>query len=255
MSIVFYSDNLVRNALITGSTENAQFPTSNINDDRRTKVFRSTSNSDNVVFDLGSIEDIDSVCLSPNWRDGYGFISLTVEANGVDEWSSPAFTQVLTYDAKHGISITDFASTQTYRFWRFVMTSSLGYCELANVFIGRKLDISTNGIVEGLGYRNTELVKKSTTEYGQEFYDLFGQRRELDNVRYESMNVTELTQFMTVYDEMLTTKPFWVRFTNPNGALDTPWRYSGLYKFAQISKVTFAGGGFYAIPFALSEQM
>ena len=254
MSIVFYHNNLAKTATITASSENAQYPVSNINDDRRTKVFRSTSNSDNIVFDLGSAESVEAICLAPNWQTGFGFTGITIEANATDSWGSPAFSTVLSFDSTFQTSITELSSAQEYRFWRFVITSTLGYCEISNVFIGSKVDISTNGIVQGLSYENMDLVNKSTSEYGQEFIDDIAQQKMLNNMSYETMTTAEIEQFYGVYDNVRSIKPFWVRFKNPDSIFTDEDRYSGIYKFTRVSKVTINKGGFFSVGFNLIEQ-
>lgn len=254
MSLVFYHNNLAKTATVTPSTENAQFPVANIKDDRRTKVYRSTSNSDNIVFDLGATEDVDAVCIAPDWRNGFGFTAITIEANATDVWTSPAFTQSFSFDSTYGTGITEFSSTQSYRFWRLVITSSLGYCELGNVFIGPKVDITTNGISEGILFQNNDIVKTSTTEYGQEFYDVIAQRKEITGLRYSTMNTSEITQFFGIIDNVRTINPFWVRFKNLDSILDDADRWGGIYKFTRVPKVTLNSGGFFNVPFQLKEQ-
>lgn len=254
MSLVFYHDNLAKTASLTASSENAQFPVASIKDDRRTKVFRSTSNSDNVVFDLGSAQNVDAVCIAPDWRNGFGFSAITIEANTSDSWGAPAFSQAFSFDSTHGTGITEFSSTQSYRYWRLVITSTLGYCELGNVFIGPKLDITTNGINEGIVFQNNDIVKASTTEYGQEFYDDIAQRKEITGLAYNTMNTSEITQFFTIVDNVRTINPFWVRFKNLDSVLDDADRWGGIYKFTRVPKVTLNSGGFFNVPFQLKEQ-
>lgn len=254
MSIVFYHSNLAKTASVTPSTENAQYPVSNLNDDRRTKVYRSTSNSDNVVFDLGSTEDVDAVCISPNWQTGFGFTAITIEANATDSWGAPAFSQSFTFDSTFGVGITEFSATQSYRFWRLVITSTLGYCELANVFIGPKTDISTNGIADGISYQEMDLVNRRTSEYGQEFIDDITTQTRLDSMQYNHMTTAEVTQFLSIYDNVRSVTPFWVRFKNLDSVLDDADRYSGIYKFSSKPKIQIRKAGFFNVPFSLVEQ-
>ena len=60
---------------------------------------------------------------------------------------------------------------ESYRNWRIVLTSTLGYCELAHIFIGKATTITTNGVSFGYSYKNNDLKKVSTTRYGQEYID------------------------------------------------------------------------------------
>lgn len=254
--IKFLALNLAETAALSSSTENAQFPLENIQHDFRTKVFRSTSNSDSVVFDLGSIEDVDHVGICDNWKDGFGITSLTVEANATDVWTSPAFTTTVTLDNTFGVGIKELASTQSYRFWRFVLTSTLGYCELANVFIGKATKIETNGIDFGWGYVNRDLKKQSTSRYGQEFIDIIGKRKELNNLQIRVMNTTELDKVFEVFDDRGTVSPFFVTIGDgTNTIINNENRLNGFYKFTDAPRFTNpAAPGLYDVAFALSEQ-
>ena len=142
MSIRFLSNNLLDGSVKTASTTNAQYPLSNLSNSLRTKTYRSTSNSDNLVVDLGTADAVDSFMLVDNWKNGFGLLTLTLEANATDEWSAPAFSTSVTLDTKFGIAHSEFTA-QSYRFWRLVMTSSLGYCELSNFFLGAASTITT----------------------------------------------------------------------------------------------------------------
>lgn len=254
MSLVYYHNNLAKNASITASTENAQYPVSNIIDDRRTKVYRSTSNSDNIVFDFGSAESVDAVCIAPNWQTGFGFTAITIEANTADSWGAPAFSQAFSFDSTYETGITELSSTQSYRYWRLVITSSLGYCELANVFIGPKVDITTTGINDGVQYMNQDLKNERTSVYGQEFIDDITQRKMLEGISYSNMTLAEATALMGVVDNVRTVSPFWVRFKNVDSILDDADRWGGIYRFNKIPKLQLSKGGFYQLSFNLKEQ-
>jgi len=254
MSLVYYYNNLAKTATITASTENAQYPASNIKDDRRTKVYRSTSNSDNVVFDFGSAEDVDAVCIAPNWQTGFGFTSITIEANTANVWGSPAFSQAFSFDSTYGTGITELSSTQSYRYWRLVITSSLGYCELANVFIGPKMDITTTGVNSGIRFKVDDLVETRQTEYGQVFIDDITQKKKIENVNYENMNKTEIANFEAFYDYARTVNPFWVRVKNLDSVINDADRYGGIYRFTRVPDIVLSLGGFYSTSFRLEEQ-
>lgn len=252
--IKFLSNNLVETASLAASTANAQYPVANIQDDFRTKVWRSTSNSDNVVFDLGSIEDVDYLAIVDNWKSGFGIATVTVEANATDVWTSPAFTTTLTLDSTFGVSFKSITE-QSYRYWRFVVTSTLGYCELSNVFIGKAVDISTNGVEYNWKYRNRDIKKVSTSRYGQEFIDDIGQRKELTNLSIKVMNTTELDQFFSVFDTVRTVKPVWISLEDSSNVISNDSdRFSGIYKFISEPSLTNFTSGFWNVTFSLREQ-
>lgn len=253
MSIKFLSANLVEGSNITASTTNAQYPVSNITDERRTKCYRSTSNSDNIVFDFGTIEDVDSFGIVDNWQNGFGVSTITLEANGTDVWTSPAFTTTITLDATFGCGFKTFTQ-QSYRFWRVVMTSTLGYCEIANLFIGKASQITTNGVSYDWGYENKDLAIKTTNRYGQEFIDDIGTRKELSNLQFEIMDKDEIDVIHNVYDANRTVKPFFVYFPLETDSLvNNDDRYNGYYRFARSPRFTNISSGYYNTSLNLRE--
>lgn len=252
--IKFMNNNLVDSALITPSTENAQYPKANITDYRRTKVYRSTSNSDNIVFDLGSIEDVDTFCVTNNWRDGWGVSTITLEANATDSWGAPAFSESITFSSEFNIGIKEFTEV-SYRYWRVVLTSTLGYCELSNIFIGKATTITTNGIDYGWSYRSLDLGRKQENEYGQLFADDRGSRKELSNLGFKVMNNTEMDSIFNLYDNNRTLKPFFVKIGDgTNVIISNEDRLNGFYRLKSEPTAINTTSGYYNITLNLKEQ-
>lgn len=254
--IKFFANNLALSATVTASTENSLFPASNIASDFRTKVLRTTTNSDNVVFDLGSIENVDTVALVDNWQNGFGFSgSVTIEANATDSWGAPAFTTTLTPDATFGFGIKEF-TTETYRFWRLVFTSTLGYVELSKVFIGRKTEIATNGIDYNWTLMERTLKKVQTNRYGQEFIDDIGNRKELGRLTLKVANTTELDKIFEVYDITRDIKPMFITIGDGTDTIiGDEDRLNGYYKISKEPRITNVTSGFYDVSFGLKESM
>jgi hypothetical protein len=252
--IRFLANNLVETAQLTASTSNAQFPVSNIQDDFRTRVWRSTSNSDSIVFDLGSTEPVDYVGIVDNWQNGFGVSTITIEANATDSWGAPAFSTSLTFDSQFGVGVKSITE-QNYRYWRFVFTSTLGYCEVANLFIGKATVIDTNGIDYRWSYKNRDVKKYSSTRYGQEYIDDITQRKELNGLKIKVMNTTELDKMFEVFDNRRTVKPLFVEFCDPSSTLlNNINRLNGLYKFTSEPSFPNVTAGYWETSFSLREQ-
>jgi len=254
MSLKFLSNNLVDSAVITASTENAQYPVTNLNDDRRTKTYRSTSNSDNIVLDFGTSEECNYFAIVDNWQNGFGITSVTIEANGTDSWGAPAFTTTATLDQTFGVSIKQFSSSQTYRFWRIVLTSTLGYCELSKIFIGKSTEILTNGVGYNWNYKNKDLSKVTTNRYGQRFIDDIGTQKELNNLQFQVMDKDEMDKIFEVYDNNRTVKPFFVYLDLESASLsNNDDRYNGLYYFKSAPSFENVSSGYYNATLNLIE--
>lgn len=253
MTIRFLSNNLVSNSILTPSSVNAQFPVSNINDDRRTKAYRSTSNSDNIVIDLGNAEFVDSFMIVDNWQGGWGVTTLTLEANGTDEWTSPAFSTVIDLDSKFGVGVKEFPEV-SYRFWRLVMTSSLGYCEIANIFLGKASKVETNGVSYNWNYSNADLSNRSVNRYGQEFFDEIGTQKSLNNLSFRIMNKDEMDIILDIWDNNLRSMPFFVYFPlETDNLVNNDNRYNGMYRFSRQPQFTNINSGFYNTSLSLLE--
>jgi hypothetical protein len=250
----FYANNLIYSATITASTTNANYPASNIKSDFRTKVWRSTSNSDNVVFDFGQAVEIDSICVMDNWQSGFGFTAMTIEANATNTWGAPAFTTTLTKDDVWGVGIKEITA-QTYRYWRLVLTSTLGYCEIANLFIGKRTEFTTNGLSYGYSFSNQDLLVKSNTVYGQEFFDDYGTTKEMTGISLSSLNVTELEKVLEVSDYCRTTRPFFFDPCSDAGSILTDDdRIIGQYKLTNEVSFSHKTAGLFDVTLNMREQ-
>lgn len=233
--ITFYANNLTDQAIIASSSENALFPLTNVRDPRRTKVFRSTSNDTSIVFDLIESSDIDSFVFVSNPNLGFGFSTITIEANGTDEWSSPEFTSTMTFSTKHGIGIKELTDKITYRFVRFVFTSTLGYVEVANLFIGMKTK-PNRGINYGWTYRDEDLSIVKENSFGQRFVDTIGRQRQFAG-SINNLDKTNLEMFYDVYDGKGRTHPFFVKIGSSDIMLEVE-RYSAMVYFTSMPVIT-----------------
>lgn len=251
--ISFYATNLVSQATITASTENALFPATNIQHDFRTKVFRSTTNSDNILFDLGETSEIDSVILVDNPRDGFGITGATLQLNGSSDFTTPAFSQALSISTIHGLAFAEFA-TQEYRYARLVLTSTAGYCELSKVFLGKKIEFASGtGIELGWKYQDDELSITKKNSYGQRFIDVKTRQRKFA-WNLSSLNKDELDQVFEIYDLCGETKPFYFRMTSTEIINDRN-RFGGMYYLTAIPSITNKSFGLYDLSMSLEEAM
>jgi hypothetical protein len=252
--ISFLQNNLVEGALITASSENALYPLSNLKHDFRTKVYRSTSDNDSVVFDLGAIEDVDHIAIVDNWRNGFGVSGITIEANGTDNWTAPAFSETITLDPEHGIGIKELSSLQSYRYWRLVLTSTLGYCELAYVFIGKATTLTTNGAAYGFNFREADLKNVSATRYGQEYIDNIGTQKNLSGLKFDVLNKDELDILYEFFDNRRTVKPFVLKFCGDGTIINNANRINGLYKLTSAPSPSLDTAVFWSVTLNLREQ-
>lgn len=249
MSFEIYSDNLVRQSIITASSENAQFPVDNILDPRRSKVYRSTSSSASIVFDFGETSEVDSFFLVADKRHGLGVSTITLEFSHTNVWSSPAATEVITLNAEYNAGYKEF-TVKEYRFCRMVMTSTLSFCEIANVFIGKKLDLNRS-INFNWSIKDNELSRKQTNRYGQIFSDIINKQRVI-NASLSLLDKDQLDKINSVIDLYGETKPFFVRIGCDN-MVNNPLRFSGMFYFNDIPQISNPNFNKYNLSFSLIE--
>ena len=161
----------------------------------------------------------------------------------------------MTLDTDFGHAIEVFSATESYRFWRIVCTSTLGYCELANIYIGAKTAITTNGVSYNWSYTNKDLVSSSKTVYGQEYFDDYGTQKELNSMAFQVMNNTEIEKIFEITDNCRTIKPFWVKIGDgSNIIIGDEDRLNGIFKLKSQPSFTNFTSGFYNVSLGLKEQ-
>lgn len=251
MSIKIYSENLIDQSTITASDENALFPVSNLKDYRRSKVYRSLTNSASVVLDFNETSLVDTFIVVGDKRSGVGFSTIKLEFNGTNNWASPARTELIDFSTQLNVGIKTFASAE-YRFCRVVLTSTLGYCELSKIFIGKALEIG-RGINFGWSYKDEDLSQSKTNRYGQKFIDIIARQR-IINAAMSLLDKNMLDKFFDVYDRCGESKPFWVAIGCDNMSVDNR-RFCMPVFFGDIPTITNGSFGRYGLSMSLREAM
>jgi hypothetical protein len=244
-----YDNSYVPTATLTASTTNALFPLTNINDNRRSKVWRSTTNSDNIVINFGSAKEVDSFFIVCDKRGNFGFSTITLEFNSTDSWGSPAATESITFSNTFKVGLKDFA-TKNYQYVRIVLTSSLGYCEVSNIYLGKRIDMDRS-ISFDWTYKSDDLSNSKTNRYGQRFTDETIRQTTISGA-LRLLDKDQLDQFFSVYDNVGEKKPFFIQLgcdemTNDNR------RYSGMVYFSSLPQITNTSFNRYNLSMTLIE--
>lgn len=248
--ITFYSDNLVDQANIIPSSENALFPVLNLKDPRRTKVFRSTANTCSIVFDLNETSDIDSILIVDNPRLGFGISTVLIEANGTNNWVAPPFSQSMTLNTKHGVGLLGLTTLIQYQFVRITLTSALPYCELANIFIGKKTQ-TTRGISYGWSFKDDDISIQKTNRYGQKFTDLIGRQKEF-TAALQNLTPTDQDKVFDVIDAKGKSHPFFIKIGDSSAMVEVE-RYTGMVYFKSVPASSNRFYKNYSLPLQLEE--
>lgn len=250
----FYFNNLALDAVLTPETENAQFPVENIQDARRTKVFRSTTNSDYIYFDFGSAEPVDSCFLVGHTLDGLGFSgSATLELNNVATWTSGAIATItLTLDTANNLAFGELVASVNARYAKLILNSTLGYCEVSKIFIGVGENLGTENDISyplNVTFANNSTIQKN--RYGQRFVDEINEQKKFSG-DLKTMTNAEVEVIHDLARQNSNTKPFFLRISNVNVFTDND-RVNGYYYLTSEPKFTYESGGFWSVSLAMEE--
>jgi hypothetical protein len=226
MSTQFFCVNEIENALAVVSSENAQFPLTNLNDPRRSKVFRSTSNSTTLSLDFGYPVLINSVMMVDDPMTGNHLLNCHVKIDNASDFST-ALEGDMAIDSANGFSFVDFTTTVPVRYLQLVMTSTGGFCEIAKLFAGAKVDLASD-VDFSLPF-TFEYIDRSTVSinrFGQEFVDETNTQKRISG-SMKALTKDELDPILDMVKSSGKTKPVWVKF---DSILNNANELSGYYK-------------------------
>lgn len=245
--------NLLPEAVITPSSVDAQYPASNLVDDRRTKTFRSTSNDTSIVLDFGTARAMDCLLMVDSGISSFGFITATIELNTSNTWVTPAYTQSVTIDSDNGFAYAEFSSKQTYRYARLVLTNTAGYCEVSKFFIGEAVDLGDIGFNYPVKFNKGTNATVQKNRLGQRFIDEINSQKTLSG-SINNLTPDELDKVLEITDYASFTKPIWVYFpSNQSHLINNPNRLSGYYYLKDDPDDTLSAGNYWSLSFQLEE--
>lgn len=251
MSLKIFTGNLIDNATFTASSQNLNFPPSNLKDPRRTKVFRTLTNTDTLILDFQETSEIDSIFIVDEPRNGFGISTLALDLNATSNFTSPAYSDTLTFSTVHGVGFKSFVQ-QDYRFARLSLTSTLGYCELSKIFIGKELALG-KGPNFNWSYQDKDLSIVKENRYGQRFVDVITRQKQI-NISLSLLNKDQMDKIFKIYDEYSNTKPFFVSVGCVN-MINDPNRFSGMVYLNSVPTITNTSFGRYSLSMTFEEAL
>jgi len=251
LSLKIFTGNLIDNATFTASSQNLNFPPSNLKDPRRTKVFRTLTNTDTLILDFQETSEIDSIFIVDEPRNGFGISTLALDLNATSNFTSPAYSDTLTFSTVHGVGFKSFVQ-QDYRFARLSLTSTLGYCELSKIFIGKELALG-KGPNFNWSYQDKDLSIVKENRYGQRFVDVITRQKQI-NISLSLLNKDQMDKIFKIYDEYSNTKPFFVSVGCVN-MINDPNRFSGMVYLNSVPTITNTSFGRYSLSMTFEEAL
>lgn len=248
---VFLVDNLIKSAVISSTSTNAQYPLSNLKDDRRTKTFRSLSNSTTITLDFLTARPVNVLAFVDDGSNGLGFTACTLQLNNVDVWTSPAVSVSVSVDGLNGFAYAYLDNLANYRYARLVLTGTAGYVELSKVFIGESFqlgDLSFNYPLN-FAYNNNATVSKN--RLGQKFIDEINSYRTIAG-SITTMTKEEVQPLLELCKYASFTRPIWLIF--PEGVItEDNDQLNGYYYLKDDPSFSYVAGNFWNTSLSFEE--
>lgn len=198
---------------ITVSSESPDFPVENLKNFSRAKTFRtaSVSGTQDIIFDLKTIEEIDSFMIFFNPLEEIKFspgAEIYLQASATNVWTSPPVDVLLSIDEVNGVISHFFDTDQTYRFWRIKIVdpfNTWGYFEIPKIVLGRKIQLDRVPEI-GFSFLIKDLSKSESTAYGHKYFDIYPNLRSL-GFDYNVFTYQNLELLSQSFDRVGTVSP------------------------------------------------
>lgn len=209
----FLIDNRVTQdaTVITATSTNVRFPTSNLKNPLRSKVHRSVSAAgQSLVFDMLTTEAINSVVILWPKERGIrltGGANIRIQANATNVWTSPAVDQALIIDNEYSTASHFFTTDQNYRYWRLYIddpTNPDGYVEVGMVWLGTSLAIEN--AQNGFKFTKSDTTKVDKNDFGHRYYDEYPIMNSVE-FDYKYLDYTTIKILETAFQLNGTKKP------------------------------------------------
>lgn len=208
--IIFLSDNLVENSIVslTTGTENIQFPLENIKNEASAVKFRSQENSVVILFDLQQTREIDTIALHGDTNADLGLTDASIRTSLTTDFSGSTPVSI-NLSAEHllGYSLIPLVS---HRYVELTLTGTGSYAELSNVFIGKRTELLQQNLsVASFSYGYIDNSNASVNDYGQYFVN----KRPLNKILSGDIEFclkSEQDELEEIFKRHGTNSPLWI---------------------------------------------
>lgn len=160
--------------------------------------------SESVVFDLKTIEEIDTIAVL--WESGNFKLTtsavITLEANATNVWTAPAFSTALTFDNRNEIAQAHFAA-ESYRYWRIKIQDPQNanlYVNLGVVVLGLADQILTR-TSNGFSFSFKDYSKSQSTDFGQFYTDSYPKLKAM-SLNFDALDLAETTALIDLFSRV-----------------------------------------------------
>ncbi len=239
---------------VSSGGENPFYPVSNLKHPHALKTFRSTSSATSIlVFDFQTAVTADHFLAVGSSIGTLDLTAVTIEANALDTWGSPAFSTTVT-DIDYGANFASkaFSAAQTYRYWRITLVGSSGTVEVGKLFLGSAVQLASNNVAIGFEHGERDLSTVVIGRYGQRFIDIITDVKTLKG-NIGLMTKAEQETIRAIYAYCGKSLPLWLIMDPDETIVSNKDYLSGYFYFVDRPSFTNDFYGLYSTSFGLEE--
>lgn len=201
-------NNLFDDAVLTVSSEDTDFPKTNLSHRWHTRHWRSTGvASEWIKVNLGSAMDVQAVVLKyHNFTSG---ATIKIQGNATDSWASPTVDETLVYHA--GLMYYFWDAAQNYQWWRWSLVDAGngdGYLRVGRPYIGGYFS-PTHNYAYTSRKRLIDPSRKMYSSGGQISTSLKSHYRAW-SYNFGSILSVDADTFETIFDDVGQSKPYFL---------------------------------------------
>lgn len=191
---------------ITANSEESGYPATNIQDVALTKATRSTGDtSEWWKIDAGAGNTITATGAAIAGHNITSGATIKIQGNATDAWGGPTVDETITHKTA---VMTEFFSTQSLRFWRFLVEDASNpdtYIKIGRLFLGTYISQS-NVIAKDFPEQHIDTSFVDHTVTGEVYGDQ-GIVYKLYNYQFPYLTNTQKGQIQTMFETVGLIKP------------------------------------------------
>jgi hypothetical protein len=167
--MILLTNETTKDASLTVDSAIINYPPTNILDSRLSRIYRTNATTTaEIVYSMTSAITVNAIAIA-NHNITSSATAIKIQGNASDVWTSPSFSQDITWDSD---IMTATFTDQSYQYWRLQIidaTNPDSYLEMGRVWIGESFQ--SPGISPTLTHDKVSASIKSKSTGGQTYQD------------------------------------------------------------------------------------
>ena len=180
-----------------------------------------------------------------------------LQGNTTNNWSSPEYSQTLTYDDE-AIMVQSDAGLHTtqLRYWRILFQDQNpnGYVEIGSIFLGDHYEPTRGAVVFPFSSSYDDMSITVKSEGGQTFSEVM-EKTQGFSLQWEGITKTELEEFRRIWEIVGTSKPFFIILDSPAAFSSSANRMTKYVKFSSEPKYSLDSPNNFKFLMDLREEL